>query len=137
MFSVQAKTRGRVFHFTKLANHSYRVSARDHFLIKKHDQFNSPSNQANVFVIFQLQCRFRRHILMGISCFQNKPISELPISIEHQFGYFCHLFGTFALFVKKGDILLILHCSETIQCLTCYKFGTILNEIPIRILIYP
>ena len=55
---------------------------------------------------------------MGILCFQNMPISGLPISIEHQIEYFCHYFGTFALFVKKGDILLILHCSETIQCLT-------------------
>ena len=53
---------------------------------------------------------------MGISCFQNMSISELPISIQHQIEHFCHFFVTFALFAKKAIILLILHCSETIQC---------------------
>ena len=54
---------------------------------------------------------------MGISCFQNMSISELPISIQHQIEYFCHFFSTFALFAKKDDFLLNLHCSEMIQCL--------------------
>ena len=69
---------------------------------------------------------------MGIPCFQNMSISELPISIQHQIEHFSNFFGTFALFVKNTIILLILHCSETISMLVSLQIRDNFERNPLK-----